>query len=168
MPARTGRIASQSWRSRFRVRLLHKAVRENAQHARGSARQSRRAGRPCDGPRARDGRDGRFRNPPLEAIQRPRRGFVRQPRVVAAPARCAKPGGGGGTSRGAEVGSCLTSAIHRRVGPAHPHRAGLSLAPRPGIGAETGGYRPVSNGIWASATFQGDPDESRFPSGIER
>jgi hypothetical protein len=60
-------------------RLSHKAVRGNAQRARGGACQSPRTGRPRDGPAARDGRDGRFRSPLLEAIEWPRRGFMRQP-----------------------------------------------------------------------------------------
>src|SRR5829696_3502610 len=77
--SRTRRVA----RYRTHARLSHKAVCEDTPCTRGSARQSRRAGRPCDGPRARDRRDGRFRNPPLEAIQRPRRGFMRQPRAEA-------------------------------------------------------------------------------------
>jgi hypothetical protein len=64
---------------RFSSRLSHKADSQQRQRAGGSARQS---GRP---PRARDGRltrergDGRFRSPPLEAIQGARQGFVRQP-----------------------------------------------------------------------------------------
>src|SRR5829696_3408455 len=97
MPAATPLLAvtlSRSWESGTlsgsrreccnHARLSHKAVCEDTPCTRGSARQSRRAGRPCDGPRARDRRDGRFRNPPLEAIQRPRRGFMRQPPMAAA------------------------------------------------------------------------------------
>src|SRR5215204_4318079 len=96
MPAATPLLAvtlSRSWESGTlsgsrreccnHARLSHKAVCEDTPCTRGSARQSRRAGRPCDGPRARDRRDGRFRNPPLEAIQRPRRGFMRQPHAEA-------------------------------------------------------------------------------------
>jgi hypothetical protein len=67
----------------FGRRLPHKAVSEKTQLARGSARQRSHARRPRDGRHARDERDGRFRNPPLEAIQRARRGFVRQPRRAA-------------------------------------------------------------------------------------
>ena len=65
----------------FRVWLSDQAVRESAQHARGGALQSRRARRPCNELRACDGRDGRFRNPPLQAIQRARPGFSRRLRV---------------------------------------------------------------------------------------
>ena len=60
--------------------LSDKAVRENAQHACRGALQSRRARRPRNEPPARDRRDGGFRNPPLQAIQRARRGFSRHHR----------------------------------------------------------------------------------------
>jgi hypothetical protein len=66
------------------VRLSHKAVSEKLLHARGSTREGSRARRRGDEPPACDGLDGRFRRPPLETIQRARRGFMRQPRVNAA------------------------------------------------------------------------------------
>jgi hypothetical protein len=71
-----------------------KAVRGNTQDARGGVPQSHRARSPRDGPPACGGRDGRFRNPPLEATQRARQGFFRQPRlkaVVASPWRRSRP-----------------------------------------------------------------------------
>jgi hypothetical protein len=61
-----------------------KPVRETGQHACRSAPHSRRVRPARDGPPARDGRDGRFRNPPLQAIQRARRGFFRQPPTIPA------------------------------------------------------------------------------------
>jgi hypothetical protein len=64
--------------------LSDKAGRENPQRACGGARESRRARRARDGLPVCDRRDGRFRNPPLQAIQRASRGFSRQPRCVAA------------------------------------------------------------------------------------
>ncbi len=68
---------------RFGMWLLHKAVRETAQLNRESAHQGscarrRRAGRPVP-----DGWDGGIRNPCLEGIQWPRRGFLQQPRHEA-------------------------------------------------------------------------------------
>jgi hypothetical protein len=78
--------AADSWVRRW---LLHKAVSEEPQRARGSARQSRCARRPREGWSARDGRDGGFRSPPLEAIQWARRGFMQQPRRGAGVSGCA-------------------------------------------------------------------------------
>jgi hypothetical protein len=68
----------------FPMWLLHKAVSENELLGRGDGRQGGRVPRRQDGRASRDGYVGRFRNPPLEAIQRARRGFVQQPRAVAA------------------------------------------------------------------------------------
>ena len=73
----------------FARRLSRKAVCEKAQRRRGNACQSCRPGRPRDGWTACDERDGRFRSPPLEPIQRPREGFVRQPPRQATAARSA-------------------------------------------------------------------------------
>jgi hypothetical protein len=52
--------------SRRSSRLSHKAVSEKPRRACGKARQSSHARRPPDERHARDGRDGRFRNPALE------------------------------------------------------------------------------------------------------
>jgi hypothetical protein len=71
-------------RSCFRLRLSRKASAETTLRVRRNAWQSKRAPRPRDGLRARDGRDGRFRSPPLQRIQGARRGFVRQPCVTSA------------------------------------------------------------------------------------
>lgn len=65
---------------RFGRRMSRKAISTQPQHARGSASKSSRARRPRNGPPGRGRRDGRSRSPPLEAIQWPPRGFVRQPR----------------------------------------------------------------------------------------
>ena len=55
------------------------------------ARQRSHARRPRNGQPARGGRDARFRSPPLEAVWRARRGFVRQPpRVAQASAPCVR------------------------------------------------------------------------------
>ena len=69
----------------FSTWLSGKAVRENAQHACGGAPQSRRARRPRDRSPGCGRRDGRFRNPPLQAMQRARQGFSRQPPTKAGP-----------------------------------------------------------------------------------
>ena len=106
-----------------------KPSREGRSVLRGSTRQSSRAQRPRDGRPARDGRDGGFRSPPLEAIQRARRGFVQQPPPEAvaaascpgATASCASGTrglgarvAGEGVSRRFETGNPL--AVTRRSG----------------------------------------------------
>jgi len=70
-------------RYRNHARLSRKAISAKPLRVRGSARQSNRARRPRDGRPASDGRDGRFRSPPSERIQRARRGFMRQPHAKA-------------------------------------------------------------------------------------
>jgi hypothetical protein len=68
-PSRRTTSSSRGWQCCSSAWLSEKAVPENAQHAHGEAPQRPGARRPRDGQPGCDGRHGRFRNPPLQAIQ---------------------------------------------------------------------------------------------------
>jgi hypothetical protein len=108
------RSCTSSW-------LLHKAVSENELLGRGDGRQGGRVPRRQDGRASRDGYVGRFRNPPLEAIQRARRGFVQQPpmRAILSPTLCGfriqRRGGSSGRARSPPHGHPSGAVLLRRT-----------------------------------------------------